>query len=343
MIPHSRPTLGDEEAKAVERVVRSGYLAKGTECRAFEEELAGFSGKRHAIVVSSGFAALHLSLLGMGAKPGSRVYLPSYSCTALVNAVRAAGANAKSVDTPHHGILPDPNLPFFSTREDSICIYPQMFGICGEINPSHSDHVIEDCAMAVGQRAFKQGKVSILSFYATKMLTTGQGGAVLTDDEALADEIRDLIAYDNRDAYRPRFNYDPCDFACAIGRIQLRRLPEFIDQRRELSDFYDHYFMKHRPELLPWSNGMSKTFPRDVLFRYLVRCSKLKETAKSLAKEGIEAKSPVFRPVHRYFSLPDSDFPHASKSQNTLLSIPFYPSMTREEAEQVAEAVCKYA
>jgi len=333
LIHHSRPFLAEEEWKACQKVLESGHLASGPQTRDFEAELARRFGRRHAIVTSSGFASLHLGLLLLGVNPGDRVILPSYCCTALLNAVNLIGAKGVIVDTPHLGIALDGS----AHQGDSVVVAPQMFGVVQDLGGLEPSRLLEDGAMSLGPTALKQGRVAITSFYATKMMTTGQGGAIFTDEDDLAEEARDLIAYDNRPNYRLRFNYAPTDLGSALGRVQLSRLDAFLERRQALALRYDEVFRAKAPGLLAVPGGLASLGPG--LFRYWLRVPDPQEMSRRLFERGIEAKSPVYRPLHRYLGYPDENYPQASMSQDHILSIPYHPGLRDEDQDRVVEAL----
>ena len=333
---------------ACERVLRSGYLASGRETRAFELALQARFHRQHAIVVSSGMAALHLALVVLGAKAHSRVVLPSYVCTALLNAIGLIGAKPVLRDcargevhmddiskTDEKGDRPE------SADTDTFIIAPQMFGLCKSWRRLPQNRLIEDAAMALGPKALQQGAVSIASFYATKMITSAQGGALLTDDQGMADEIRDLIAYDNRETYRQRFNYAPNDLCSALGSAQLAKLDGFLARRQALAEQYDTLLREKCPNILAQAGGLSQNGPG--LFRYWVLVRHRETCIQHLAKFGVEAKSPVYRPLHRYLGESDSCFPNASWLQESVLSLPYYPALRDEDLEQVVERLAEVA
>jgi dTDP-4-amino-4,6-dideoxygalactose transaminase len=191
--------------------------------------------------------------------------------------------------------------------------------------------------MSMGPNALQQGTLSIASFYATKMMTTGQGGAIFTDHEQLADELRDLISYDNREDYKLRFNYAPTDLAAALGLAQLKRLDEFLAQRKELANTYDQLIQQHCPDLLAQPNGLSSDYP--YLFRYWIKSKHKQALQEHLEKKNIESKSPVYKPLHQYLGFEDSDFPHCTQSQREVLSLPFYPGLQTKDLQRVVEAL----
>ncbi|MBT6147219.1 MAG: hypothetical protein HOH74_17415, partial [Gemmatimonadetes bacterium] len=251
MIPHSCPTLGEEEARAAARVVQSGHVAQGREVEAFEAEVAERLGRTHAVAVSSGTVALGLTLSALNVAEG-RVLMPSYVCSALLHATRQAGAQPALAD-----VADDGNLAATTAVSEPLraIIVPHLFGqpapvaaIAGAGVP-----VIEDLAMALGTRDVGgEGIAAVCSFYATKVITSaGEGGMVVTDDAGLAREVRSRREYDGQDPGVLRWNAKLTDVAAAVGRIQLRRLDEFVAARRHLADAYRTALASTRFKLPP--------------------------------------------------------------------------------------------
>jgi len=209
-------------------VLRSGNLAQGREVAAFEDECAAVVGRKHGVAVNSGTAALHLALIGMGVSSGDTVAMPSYACAALAQAAAWEGASPLPCD-----IDADYNLdPALIPSHAKAVIVPHLFGAAATL-PDHPQ-LIEDLAQSFGGSTGRGPALAVTSFYATKMMTTGEGGMIFTDDEALADLFRDWRDYDNRSDFRVRRACKMTDFQAAMGRVQLRRLPEFIARRTEL-------------------------------------------------------------------------------------------------------------
>lgn len=332
-VPHSAPLIGEEEIGAAERVLRSGYLAQGREVAAFENECAALVGRMHGVAVSSGTAALHLALLAAGIDAKSTVAIPSYVCTALLNAVLQAGAAAAI-----HDVGDDFNPGYGATHSRDVLFATHLFGKTGTIPPDAE--VIEDLAHALGGAAGRRGRIAVASFYATKLMTSGgEGGMVLTDDGAVAERVRDLRDYDNRSDYRLRFNYKMTDLAAAIGRQQLKKLPSWIERRRAIAALYTTAF-----EGLP----LALPNPADhVFFRYVVASTRREELERHLNERGIQAKRPVYRPLHQY-DLPkdhvvlDEVYPGADRAHEQALSIPLNPGMSRADTEHVVNSVVAF-
>ena len=336
-IPHSRPSLGAQEAEAVRRIVLSGQLAQGPETALFEADVAAWTGRAHAVAVSSGTTALALSLLALEVGPGDEVIITSYACTALVHAVWAVGAVPVAADIE----LSSRNLDPAAVRDritprTRALIVPHMFGLPARVQElvELGPPVIEDCAMSLGamhrgRPVGAWGRLSVCSFYATKMVAAGEGGMVLTDDPRLAEAVRARREYDGRSCSFLRLNAKTTDLCSAVGRIQLGRLPEFLKRRRELSQRY--YEALNRDGLtLPCAD------PEHVYFRYVVGCrAGADAVAERLVQHGVAARRPVPRLLHRELGGADATYPNATAAHAADLSLPLYPALTDREAEHV--------
>lgn len=340
MIPHSRPTLGEEEKRACSAVLESLQIAQGKRVEEFEKRMAALAGRRYAVAVSSGTAALQLSLFALGISKSDEIIMPSYSCAALLHPVMALGAKPVFADIE----VDDFNI---SARETSAkirkrtkaVIVPHLFGRAADTAQLErlGLAVIEDGTQALGASAGKGkvgslGLMSIFSFYATKMITTGEGGMILTDSKKLADTLQDIRDYDKKQTFRIRTNSKMTDLEAAIGLEQLAKLPLFIEKRRAIARRYDKIFQASRV-LAPVGNGV-----RDhVYFRYVARvpAKGAEKWLKALNGAGIEAKTPIYKPLHRYFKIPDSFFPVTAKAMKEAVSLPIYPAMTDADFNRV--------
>ena len=341
-IPHSRPTLGKNEEAAARRVLGSGRLAAGPEVEAFEREVAAVTGTRGGVAVNSGSAALHLALLALGVGKGDDVLVPSYCCAALLHAVSYTGARPAMADVdPGTGLLTAETARRSRTSRTRAAIVPHLLGRLAPLREiaSLGLRVVEDCAMAFGTRAGGRplgalGDVAILSFYATKLLATGQGGMLVSRDRRLLARARDLVRYDERETYTVRYNYPMTDLAAAIGRAQLRRLPLFLARRRALATRYERAFAGLRgASFVPHG-------PSDACYRFVLSVPRGREALfRALRAKGIEAKPPVYRPLHRYLGLRPSRFPGAEACGRAFASLPIYPSLTEEDQDHVIAAV----
>jgi dTDP-4-amino-4,6-dideoxygalactose transaminase len=333
LIPHSRPTVGSEEERAAVRVLRSGMLGGGSEVVRFERELEAFVGRGRATAVHTGSAALHLALLGLGVGPGDRVLLPSYTCAAVLNAVRYTGAEGVLADVdPETGNLDPDDVRRRLRAGTKAIIAPHLLGRPAPVRELRAlgVPVVEDCAMALGADVGREGEVSVYSFYATKMIATGHGGAVVARDRAIVRRIADLVEYDNREDYRVRHNYRMSALVAAVGRAQLAKVPDFVKRRRRIAEYYYGTLELGEPP------------PGHVFYRFVLRTGPVERFVRFMASRGIECKRPVFRPLHRYFGSPSGDYPGAEERHRNWSSIPLYPSLRKEELERVVLAVRRY-
>ena len=340
-IPHSRPALGEAEAKAVAEVVRGGWVAQGRQVAAFEQAMAKVTGQAHGVAVSSGTAALYVALMALGIGAGDEVVIPSYVCTSLWHAVRLTGATPILVDIEPATYDPSPQaVTRVLTRHTKAVIVPHMFGLPADIETlkSHGVPVIEDCAQTLGvtvrgTSVGGTGKLVICSFYATKLLTAGEGGMVLGRDESLMSRVQTLRQYDEEDALVRAFNYKMTDMQAALGLCQVARLEDFLARRGTIAARY-HEAVREAGLTPPWvPAGLEHGY-----FRYVVRLPKPVDPALERARTlGIGCSRPVFRPIHRYLDL--SGFPESDAAWERVLSIPLYPALTDHEVDRIVGAL----
>ena len=335
-IPHSRPTLGKEESAAVLAVLRSGQIAQGGRVADFEKALAAQVGVGNAAAVSSGTAALQMALLALGAGEGDEVVIPSFVCPALLHAVRAIRAVPVLADIDRETFNTDiRDLRRRLTRKTKAVIVPHLFGLPAEIAPivALGIPVVEDCAQALGSRydgapAGSFGVLSVFSFYATKVICTGEGGMVAGRDSRLIEKIRDLREYDEKEDNRPRFNLKMTDLQAALGLAQLRRLPALIARRREIAERYD-------ASLRGLSVSLPARPPRSepIHYRYVIRTRQAAELLASGPGAGIAYRRPVFKPLHRYLGL--TGYPETEAAFAECVSLPIYPSLRGTEVNTI--------
>lgn len=338
-IPHSQPTLGEEEARAAAAVVASGHLAEGPEAAAFERELCTRVGVPHAVTVSSGTAALHAALSALGIGPGDEVIVPSFVCSALLNAVAYTGGVPVPADIELDTLNLDPRDAErrLSPRTRAV-ILPHMFGLAAD--PGRflglGVPIIEDCAQSIGARFGSRpvgsfGQAAVFSFYATKVIATGEGGMVATPSGELAARVKDLKTYDRRDDPASRFNFKLTDIQAAIGRVQLGRLDEFIDRRRAIAGTYRSAFQNLPVRLPPDDAGR-------IYFRYVIDIgADCTEFIRRAANAGIGCDRPVYIPLHRL--LKQDGFARTERAWRQCVSIPIYPSLAAADVDRILSVV----
>ena len=340
-IPHSRPLISDSDLNAVISVLKAGQLTQGPKVREFENKLASFIGKKRAVAVSSGSAALHLALLALNIKTGDEVIIPSFVCSAVLNSVNYTGAAAVLVDIdPLTFNMSVEAAKRAITNKTKAIIVPHMFGCPAEIDKLSElgIPVIEDCAQSIGanfkgKRAGSFGLLSVFSFYATKVMATAEGGMVLSDSEDLVSRIKDLREYDNKDDYILRYNYKMTDIQAALGLSQLSFLEKFIERRRKIADRYFQEFKNCDFTLPVWKEGKDHIY-----YRFVIKTKESSsEYLERFHQKKVMCRRPVYFPLHVYLNL--SGFPHAQEAWNKTISIPLYPSLREDEIEKIVAVV----
>lgn len=336
-IPHSRPTLGQEEIQAVADVIASGQVAGGDEVARFENAMAQNCGLAGGVATSSGTAALHLSLAAFGIGPKDEVIIPSFVCTAVLNAVLLVRAKPVLADIIlETGNIDPDDVKQKLTKNTRAIIAPHLFGLPADIDNlvSLGIPVIEDCAQAIGAHVGARpvggmGVTSVFSFYATKMMCTGEGGMVLSDSRKFLEKVRDLHEYDNKEVFKLRYNYKMTDMAGALGLAQLKKLDTFIAKRRAIASRFDEAF-KDLCKLPTPADG-------HVYYRYVIRVKDPARIIRRLREKMVFCARPVYNPLHCY--LKQNGYAKTKRLWLEALSIPIYPSLTPEEINKIIDSV----
>ena len=336
MIPHSQPTFTHKDQKAFQKIT---YLSQGPAVARFEKAFARFHGQADAVAVNSGTSALHLALLALGVKKGQEVIIPSYVCTALLNAIHYVGATPILADVDMEtGNISFDDVKRKRTRKTRALILPHMFGQPIDILRFRrlGVPIIEDCAQAVGAKSKSKkvgtiGDIGIFSFYATKMMATGEGGMLLARRKSLISKARDMREYDHKADYQLRYNYKMTDFQASLGLVQLKQLRTFIQKRKTLANVYTKAFVDLPIEI-----------PKvpSIYFRFIFKTSQKTKLRSYLKRQGIMAESPVFKPIHLY--LGQKGFPNTDEWYTKALSIPMYPQLTLKDARAIARAIQQF-
>lgn len=335
MIKHNSPTLGTEEEQAALKVIRSGWLAHGSEVEGFENEFCEYLGlpEGHAAAVTNGTSALFLALWVFHAQ-GKKVAFPVYSCSALRHAVAMIGASEVLADVSDR--CPNIDLSLLDKSNAEIAIVPHMFGLPQDISDIKDEKmgIVEDCAQALGASVNNvpvglQGNLGIFSFYATKLITSGgHGGMVVSKDKSLIDEIRDYREFDQRKDNNKRFNFHMTDLQAAIGRVQLKKLPAFIKRRNEIFEMYqqaDFNLLDVNSDTL-----------RPVRYRAVLLTDKQAEIINALSNGGINA----IIPIEEWELLGDKTlFPHALNLTISTVSLPVYPSLSDTDVNRIISII----
>jgi perosamine synthetase len=373
-IPFHVPSIGQEEIDAVNQVLASRWLTTGPVTLEFQKEFASYVGCKHALAVNSGTSALQLALDAIGLQEGDEVLVPTNTFTATAEVVTYFGAHPVLCDSAAGGFNIDPEAAERRITERTRAIMPvhiagepcQMARL-REIALRHRLHVIEDAAHALpasyrGQRVGTISELTAFSFYATKTLSTGEGGMLTTDNDEYAERASVMRLHGiGGDAWKrysrtgswyyevqdAGFKMNLPDLLSALGRAQLRKCDRFRQRRREISAYYNQQFQDIAALELPPGDS------EDVEHAWHLYILRLRpellgldrdEFIQQLKALGI-GTSVHFIPLHRQpywarkYGHQPQDFPHAEDTFARCLSLPIYPDMTDEDMQRVAQAV----
>lgn len=347
----ARPDVGEAELAALAEVVASGQLTMGPQVEAFEAALTDAVGTAHAVALSSGTAALHLAILALGIGRGDEVIVPAYTFPATANAVELSGARAVLVDVDPETFLVRPELVAEAvTPRTRAVLAVHLFGRpvdWEELQTAVPQEValVEDAAGALGARyrgtpCGALGLLACLSFHPRKIVTTGEGGAITTDEAELAASARRLrhhgLAGDPIDIAVPGLNYRLPDLLCALGIPQLRRLESLLTARERVAGWYTER-LGHLVGTPSASEG-----DRHGWQAYVIRLERRDEALAGLRADGIEAQIGTYA-VNRLSAYRErGDFPGADEAFERALALPLATTTTEDEVDRVVRALTRY-
>jgi len=357
-IPVARPAIGQDEISAVTAVLESGMLASGERVAEFERNFADYCGSTHAVAINNGTAALHAALLAADIGQGDEVIVPSFTFFATASAVSMTGAKPVFVDVHERTFNIDPaqveNAVTPRTKAViGVHLFGQPFDVAGvkHVCESHNLTLIEDAAQAQGaishgERAGAMGHMGCFSFYATKNMTTGEGGMVTTSDKAFNERLRLLINHGQSEKYlhtRIGYNYRLTDVAAAIGLVQLKKLEKFNMRRRKNAEYFDsHISVKGllTPEIAQGTHH--------VYHQYVIRLTDEFPMKRADFIEYLKAKGigtavhyPIplhHQPVYARANEPDS-CPVSTRLAGSVLSIPVHPLLDQKELAYICDTI----
>jgi len=373
VIPIAKPWMDEREAEAAKRPIISGWVTQGPEVAAFEKEFAEYVGSQHACAVSSCTTALHLALAATSIMPGDEVITVSHSFIATANVILYCGGTPVFVDVDRRTYNIDPSLveAAVSSKARAILCVHQMGMPCDmhsiiEVAHKYDLPVIEDAACAIGSEILwdgswekigkPHGDVACFSFHPRKVITTGDGGMITTDSADLDNNFRLLRqhAMSVPDTVRHGanqvifesypllgYNYRMTDIQAAVGREQLKRLPEIVAYRRSLADGY-RAMLGNVPGLeLPYEPSWARSNWQSYCVR-LPEKSVQMEVMQAMLDAGVSTRRGIMC-SHReeaYRDLPISHpLPHSEAAQDHCILLPLFPQMTEEEQARVAAAL----
>jgi perosamine synthetase len=339
MISHSKPWITETDRRAVDQVLASGMIAQGTVVGDFEAKVAGYLGLSGGVAVSSGTAALTLALRALGVTSQSEVIAPTYVCKNVVDAILCTGAKPVLCDVGEEWNMTAATVaPKVTTRTAAIIVV-HVFGIPTDTHAfgQLGVPIIEDACQALGTRlkgayVGSLGTVGVFSFHATKCLTTGEGGMVVSNDTTLLARMREL-RNGTSSVSSGRLTSPLTDVQASLGLSQLARYPQFLARRQEIAELYFSELRTCRMQLPVALQG------RSVFFRFPVRVrGNLDRYQARFIELGIHVRRGVDTPLHRILGLDARSFPVAETLFAETLSLPIYPALQDQDLEKLLAA-----
>jgi len=362
LIPINAPQIGEEEIKAVVKVMKSGVLTHGLGAgptvTKFEKKFARFVKAKHAIAVNTGTSALHLTITGTGIKHGHEVILPSFTFVATAEVIAMAGAKPVFVDiNPETYNISPEKIEEAITKKTKAIMTVDLYGLPADMQPireiadKHALTIVEDSCQAHGA-SYKEkppgafADAACWSFYASKNMTTGEGGMITTNDDELAEKMRFMRSHGEKDKYQSLIlghNYHMPEIQAAIGCIQLKKLPKFSAKRRENAKNLSAKLRKAESLRLPKEpRGYKHSW-----YLYTVRLKDAKrkkrdKTVETLRQKGIGAQVYYTNPIHvmpYYRKFGKHRLQETEKAARQVFSLPVHPGVTAKQIDFIGESV----
>ena len=369
-IPITKPALTEEEARAPFESIKSGWVTQGPKVAEFEKAVASYVGAKHGIATTSCTTGLHLALATIGVGPGDEVIVPSFTFIASANAILYTGATVVfcEVDPRTYNADPADIEKRITKRTKAIMPVDQIglacdIGAINEIGKRHGVDVVEDAAPTIGgtykgRRVGSNAHQTVFSFHPRKVITTGEGGMILTDDDALADRSRKLRAHgmsvsdlDRHKADRPiieeyhdlGFNYRMTDIQASIGLVQLRRLDELLRIRVAKAERYNAELAQIKGLKIPYTPPYATHTYQSYCLRLTKECKvEREELMTRLLQRGIATRRGVMashlEKVYRD-RIGNVSLPITEEAARTTMLIPLFASLTDDEQTYVIEAL----
>ena len=338
------PELGQAELDEVAEVLESGMLTMGAKVEEFEAQIATACEVTHALACTSGTAALHLAVLALGLEPGDEVLVPAYTFPATANVVELSGFRARLVDVDPETMNLDPAK--LEVGDAKLLLGVHLFGRPLRLHELPDLPLLEDAAGALGARYRGRacgglGVAGCLSFHPRKIVTTGEGGAVTTSDDAVADTMRQFRNHGWRslnpaDMPAPGLNYRLSDILCAIGIPQMNRLAELLATRTRIADGYSER-LAQLPVTLPRADD------GDVhgWQAYVIQVDDRDRILTELRAQDIEVQIGTYALNLLGAYRDQGDFPGATRVFERALALPFHTRLSESDLDRVAAALDK--
>ncbi len=342
LIPHNKPDFGSKELLAVKEVIESGFLVQGKKVKKLELKLSDSITKKYCTAVSSGTTALSLALKSLKISENDEVIIPSYTCSALYHAIKFNNATPiyADIEDETYNLSPD-SIKTNITKNTKAIIFQHMFGQPGYIEEvkKFGLPVIEDIAQSVGAKIDNKmvggfGDITVMSFYATKMLGAGEGGAILTNDKNIFESICNLREYDESSNLELRYNAKMTDITAAIALVQLSKLESFIEQRKNISKIYKKNL--HEYIALPFKNN--KFTPN--YYRQIIHQNNVNDFIKFGKQNNIQFRKAVHKPLHLYENR--KKLPITEKMWKSHISLPIFTQLNTADINKIIKVIQKY-
>jgi dTDP-4-amino-4,6-dideoxygalactose transaminase len=362
MIQINGPRIGEEEIEAVIKVMKSGALTHGLGAgpmvTEFENSFARFVKARRAVAMNAGTAALHSALVATGVKHGDEVILPSFTFVATAEVVVLVGARPVFVDIDPNTYTVSPKAIEKAITSKTKAVIPvDLYGLPVDMQPireiadKHGLRIIEDAAQAHG--ATYMGKpvgvysdATCWSFYASKNMTTGEGGMLTTNDNGIAETTRYIRSHGEKEKYQSLLlghNYHMPEIAAAIGRVQLKRLPKFVAKRRENAKRLTRKLQRVKKLQLPIEpKGFKCSWYLYTVRLKNARSDQRDRVVEKLRQKGIGAFICYVNPIHimpYYRKFGKHRLPETEKASKQVFSLPVHPGVTPKQIDFIGDTV----
>ncbi len=363
MIPINLPKIGEEEVQAVVRVLRSGMLTSGLGAgpmvSELEKKFAGFAGVNHAVAVNTGTAALHSAVMACGVRQGDEVILPSFTFVATAESVVLAGGKPVFADIDPETYNLSPKAVEKSITKHTKAILPvDLYGFSADMKPmreiaeKHDLALIEDAAQShgatyAGKPAGTFADVACWSLYASKNITTGEGGIATTNEQEMDETLRMIRTHGEKAKYSSLIlgtNYRMSEIQAAIGNVQMEKLPSFLAKRRQNAQQLTKILKESNKLILPSES-------KDRLHSWYLFTARLKDSTEAqrntlmdkLKKVGVGSEAYYANPVHHMpfyrENFATAKLPETDRASKQVFSLPIHPGVTPEQIDFIGKTV----
>ena len=356
MIKLSEPFFDEEEKKAALRVLDSGWYIHGKELEAFEKEFAEFAGTQRALACSNGTTAIHLALQALGIKKDDEVLVPSHTAFPTIEPILNLGAKPVFVDIDEKHYTLDVRDAAKKITKNTRAILPvHLYGHPAQMDAlstlckNYGLFLVEDACQAHGalyknRHVGSIGNIGCFSFYPSKNMTVfGDGGMIVTNDKLLYERIKLLRNHGSEDRYHHILlgnNFRVSEIACALGRVQLKRLPYFVQRRRKIAHMYNSLLESTSLILPKEMQGVKHSY-----HLYVIRHTKRNALKSYLEKHGVHSEIHYPVPGHLQKAVPLSyrtSLPVTEKIVQEILSLPMHPKLKEEQVAFIGNTIKRF-